>query len=104
MSGKEKEPKPKLVGPDILRWGGGVGAEKFGMSLETRETKLFWRDTPGFAGISRNFAAPQKFEKQKFVFNVWPLLRSRRSKRGNESKLGKKWSLKFPNVVFAEAV
>ena len=52
-SGKKKEPKPKLLGPDILRWDGslpreGVGAEKFGMSLETRETKLFWRDIPGF--------------------------------------------------------
>ena len=36
---EEKEPKPKLLGPDILRWGGGlpregVGAEKFGMSRE----------------------------------------------------------------------
>ena len=26
----------------------GVGAEKFGMSLETREVKLLWRDIPGF--------------------------------------------------------
>ena len=47
QSGKKKEPKPKLLGPDILRWGGGliregVGAEKFGMSLETRETIFFF--------------------------------------------------------------
>ena len=53
FSGKKKEPRPKLLGPDILRWGGGlpregVGAEKSGMSLETRETKFFWRDIPGF--------------------------------------------------------
>ena len=52
-SGKKNEPKPKLLGPDIFRWGGvlpreGVGAKKFGMSLETREIKLFWRDIPGF--------------------------------------------------------
>ena len=56
-SGKTKEPKLKLLGPDIFRWGGdlqreGVGAKKLGMSLETREIKLFGRDIPGFAGIS----------------------------------------------------
>ena len=39
------EHKLKLLGPDIFRWGGGlpregVGAKKFGTSLETRETKL----------------------------------------------------------------
>ena len=71
-SGKKKEPKPKLLGPDILRWGGGflregVRAEKLGMSLETRETKLFWRDIPGF---SRDIPeVPEKFEKKKFAFN-----------------------------------
>ena len=37
-----------------------MGAEKFGMSLETRETK-FLCDTPGFCR--------EKFEKKKFVFN-----------------------------------
>ena len=52
-SGTKKEPKPKLFGPDIFRWGRelpreGVGAKKFGMSLETREIKFFWRDIPGF--------------------------------------------------------
>ena len=67
FSGKTKEPKPKLFGPDILGWGGGlpregVGAEKFGMSLETRETKLSWRDIPGFwRDIT---AVPEKFENQ----------------------------------------
>ena len=44
---------PKLFGPDIFGWGGGLpregaGAKKFGMSLETREIKLFWWDMPGF--------------------------------------------------------
>ena len=37
-SGTKKEPKPKLLNPDIFRWGRGlphegVGAKKFGMSL-----------------------------------------------------------------------
>ena len=76
-SGTKKEPKPKLLSPDIFRWGRGlphegVGAKKFGMSLEAREIKLFWRDIPGFC---RDIpAAPEKFEKKKFVFNFWPLI------------------------------
>ena len=46
VQARRKEPKPKLFGPDILRRGKGlrheeVGAKKFGMSLETREIKLF---------------------------------------------------------------
>ena len=64
-SGKKKEPKPKLFGPDIVGWGGGlpregVGAKKFGMSFETQGKQTFWRDIPG---------VPEKFEKQKLVFN-----------------------------------
>ena len=48
-SGKKKEPKPKLFGLDIFGWGGGlphegVGAKKFGMSFEPRETKIAGRD------------------------------------------------------------
>ena len=76
ISGKKKEPKPKLFGPDIFGWGGclpreWVGAKKFGMSLETREIKLFYRDIPGFC---RDIpAVPEKFEKKKFVFNYRPL-------------------------------
>ena len=51
-SGRKKEPKPKLFGPDIFQWGRGlprerVGAKKFDTSLETREIKLFGRDIPG---------------------------------------------------------
>ena len=54
-SGTKNEPKPKLLSPDIFRWGRGlphegVGAKKFGMPLETREIKLFWRDIPGYPG------------------------------------------------------
>ena len=46
----------------------GVGAKKFGTSLETREIKLFWWDIPGFC---RDIpAVPEKFEKKRFVFNL----------------------------------
>ena len=42
----QKKHKPKLLSPDIFWWGGGlpregVGAKKFGMSLETKDIKLF---------------------------------------------------------------
>ena len=37
----------------------------FGMSLEARETKLFWRDILGFC--SDVPAVPQKFEKKVCV-------------------------------------
>ena len=66
-SGKFKEPKPKLFGPDIFGWGGGppregVGAKKFGMSFETLGNQPFWRDIPGFC---RDIpAAPEKFENK----------------------------------------
>ena len=65
---KKKEPKPKLFGPDIFQWGGGlprewVGAKKFDISLETRETKLFGRGIPGFC---RDIpGVPEKFEKKE---------------------------------------
>ena len=57
-SGTKKEHKPKLSSPDIFRWGRclaheGVGAKKFGMSLEIREIELSWRISRDFAGISR---------------------------------------------------
>ena len=65
-----KRNPPKLLGPDIFWWGGGlpregVGAKKFGMSLETQGIKLFWRDIPGFCRDIPE--APEKFEKK----NVW---------------------------------
>ena len=66
-SGTKKEPKPKLLSPDIFWWGGGlprerVGAKKFGMSLETQGMKLFGRDIPGFCRDIPE--APEKFEKK----------------------------------------
>ena len=65
-SGRKKEPKPKLFGPDIFGWGRGlphegVGAKKFGMSFVTQVNQTFWRDMPGFCrDIPR---IPEKFEK-----------------------------------------
>ena len=75
-SGKENGPKPKLFGPDISGWGRGLpregpGAKKFGMSFETQGNQMFWRDIPGFCGEIPG--APEKFEKNKFVFNSRPL-------------------------------
>ena len=62
---------------DIFRWGRGlpregVGAKKFGMSLETREIKFFGGDIPGFCRDIPE--VPEKFEKKKFVFNSRPLV------------------------------
>ena len=76
MSGTQKEPKPKLLSPDIFRLGRGlpregVGAQRFGMSLETRESKHFWRAIPGFCWDIP--AVPEKFEKKMLVFDFWPL-------------------------------
>ena len=48
----------------------GVGAKKFGMSLETREIKLFWRNIPGFC---RDIpAVPEKFEKKSLCSILGP--------------------------------
>ena len=73
---RNKEHKPKLLSPDIFRWGRGLPREwgetkKFGMSLETREIKLFGRDIPGFCWDIP--AVPEKFEKKKSVFDIGPL-------------------------------
>ena len=67
VQARKKEPKPKLLSPDIFWWGGGltrerVGGKKFGMSLETQGIKLFWRDIPGFCRDIPE--APEKFEKK----------------------------------------
>ena len=61
LSGKKKEPKPQLLGPDIFGWGGGlpregVGAKKFGMSFKTQGKRTFGgisRDLPGYPGGAR---------------------------------------------------
>ena len=58
LSGKKKEPKPKLFGPDIFGWGGslpreGVGAEKFDMSLDQTFLAGYPGILPGFPGGAR---------------------------------------------------
>ena len=73
---RKRNPNPKLFGPGIFGWGGGlprewVGDKKFDTSLETREIKLFGRDIPGFCRDIPGL--PEKFEKKKFVFNFRPL-------------------------------
>ena len=78
MRRKKKEPKPKLFGPDIFGWGGGlpregVGAKKFGMSFETQGNQTFWRDMPGFCRDIPGRGVPEKFEGKGFVFNSRPL-------------------------------
>ena len=67
VSGTKKEHKPKLLSPDLFRWGRGlphegVGAKKFCMPLETREIKLFCRDIPGFCRDIPE--APEKLRKK----------------------------------------
>ena len=74
-SGTKKEHKPKLLSLDIFWWGTGlphegVGAKKFGMSLETREIKFFWRDMLGFCWDIPG--VPEKFEKKTCVQSSSP--------------------------------
>ena len=71
----QKEHKPKLLGPDVFRWGGGlpregVGAKKFGMPLETREIKLLGGISRDFAGISRR--CPKSLRKQSLCSILVP--------------------------------
>ena len=61
-SGKKKEPKPKLFGPDVSGWGGGlprerVGSKKFGMSFETQGNLAGYPGIlPGYPGGARKVA------------------------------------------------
>ena len=79
-----KEPKPKLLTPDIFGWDGGLPHEGVGPKSsiclwKPREIKLFWRDIPGFC---RDIpAVPEKFEKKWSVFNFRPLQMFRGSQR-----------------------
>ena len=71
----KREPKPKLLSPDIFWWGGGlpregVGAKKFDMWLETRAIKFFWWDIPGFCRDIPE--VPGKFEKTNLCSNFGP--------------------------------
>ena len=80
-----KEHKPKL-GSGLPHE--GVGAKKFGTSLETGEIKLFfWQDIPGFCWDIP--AVPEKFGRKKLVFNVWPLTAMRETNGRVSGNLGK---------------
>ena len=73
-SGKKNEPKPKLFGPGIFGWSGGlpremVGAKKLGMSFETQENQTFWRDIPGFCRDIPEL--PEKFEKTTKLCSIF---------------------------------
>ena len=70
-SGTTREPKPKLFGPDIFGWGGGlpsegVGAKKLGMSFETQETKLLGGISKYFPRISRRGPMLRTSEDSRF--------------------------------------
>ena len=74
----EKEPRPKLFGPDIFQWGRGLpreglGAKKFDMSLETSEIKLFRRDIPGFC---RDIPGGARKVREKQICVQFPFPRS----------------------------
>ena len=71
IQARKKNPNLNFLSPDIFWWGGGlpregVGAKKFGMSLETQGIKLFWRDIPGFCRDIPE--APEKFKKKCLGF------------------------------------
>ena len=91
LSGKKRNPNPKCLfqissGAGLPRE--GVGAKNFGMSFETQGNQTFLAGKPNFfGGISRDFCRdipemPEKFEKQKIVFNSRPLVFA-----GNHRKL-----------------
>ena len=71
-SGMKKQPKSKLLSPDIFRRGGvfhvkGWGPKSSVCLLKPGKSNFFWRDVPGFC---RDIpGAPEKFEKKTFVFN-----------------------------------
>ena len=75
LSQAKKEHKLKLLGPDIFRWDGGlpregVGANKFGMSLETKGNQIFGQDVRDFCRDIPE--VPEMFETKKIVFYFWP--------------------------------
>ena len=79
--------KPKLLSPDICRWGRGlpregVGAKKFGMPLEAREIELVWRDIPGFCRDIPEL--PEKFEKKVGVQCLAPKIVGRPDQKSQD--------------------
>ena len=72
ISGTKKEPKPKLLSPDIFRWGRGlpherVGGQRFRYAPRNQGNQTF---LAGYPGIWPGYpGVPEKFEKKKFGFN-----------------------------------
>ena len=68
---RKKEPKPKLLSPDIFSWDGGAfhvkgwGPKSSVCPSKPRESNLFWRDIPGFCRDIPE--APEKVWEK----NVW---------------------------------
>ena len=77
QSGKKKEPKPKLFGPDIFRWGGGLPREWGGSQTVRYVPRNQGNQTflAGYPGILLGYlgGARKVWEKKKFVFNFCPL-------------------------------
>ena len=71
QSGKKKEPKPKLFGPDIFQWGRGLPRERvWGQKSSICPSKPGKSNSLGgisldFAGISRG--RPKSLREKKFV-------------------------------------
>ena len=78
----KKEHKPKLLSPNIFRWGrglphGGVG-QKVRHVPRSQGNKTFLAGYPGI--LLGNQALPENFEKKKFVFSFCPLKKPKRPK------------------------
>ena len=87
-SGKKKEPKPKLFRPDIFGWGGGlpregVGAKKFGTSLEPGKPNFFGGISRDFAGISRR--CPKSLRKKSLCSIFVPYICCKNKGKGEFS-------------------
>ena len=77
-SGKKNEPKPKLLGPDIFRWGWGSSTWRGGGPKSSVCPSKPGKSRNFFGGISRDFAGisrrhPKSLRKKAFVFNFGPL-------------------------------
>ena len=100
-SGKKKEHKPKLFGPDIFGRVGGLsrewgGAKKFSMYLKPKETKLFGR-------ISRDFcrdipAVPERFEKKSLCSIL--VLKNSEQKSGTDFLTSETVRIRFRGARF----
>ena len=81
----------------------GVGAKKFGMSLETREIKPFF-----FGGISRDLAGisrdiPKSLSKKKLVFNSFRGFEKGLAGGGWRPTAPKNTSKNVPRIVFSSS-